>query len=169
MKCWKEQELTEEMIKVRENKLNAEIAKQADADRYKKEIEAAAEKRKTELDAEAELTLRKRQAEAEAEKLLHDAKLLDEAGCFAIVLEKIPAELAKRVTEEVSCPTIGIGAGNVTDGQVLVLHDMLGLNEGFKPKFLRQFAQLGEAVKTAVSDYVAAVKNSSFPNEEESY
>ena len=107
--------------------------------------------------------------DAEAEKLLKDAKLLDEAGCFAIVLEKIPAALAKRVTEAVNCPTIGIGAGNVTDGQVLVLHDMLGLNEGFKPKFLRQFAQLGEAVKTAVGDYVAAVKGSSFPNQEESY
>jgi 3-methyl-2-oxobutanoate hydroxymethyltransferase len=107
--------------------------------------------------------------EAEAEKLLHDAKLLDEAGCFAIVLEKIPAELAKRVTEMVSCPTIGIGAGNVTDGQVLVLHDMLGLNEGFKPKFLRQFAHLGEAVKGAVSDYIAAVKDTTFPSQEESY
>ena len=107
--------------------------------------------------------------DAEAEQLLKDARLLDEAGCFAIVLEKIPAALAKRVTEIVTCPTIGIGAGNVTDGQVLVLHDMLGLNEGFKPKFLRQFAQLGEAVKTAVGDYVAAVKDSSFPNQEESY
>ena len=107
--------------------------------------------------------------EAEAEKLLNDAKLLDEAGCFAIVLEKIPAELAKRVTEMVSCPTIGIGAGNVTDGQVLVLHDMLGLNEGFKPKFLRQFAHLGEAVKGAVSDYIAAVKDTTFPSQEESY
>ena len=107
--------------------------------------------------------------EAEADKLLSDARLLDEAGCFAIVLEKIPAAIAKRVTETVSCPTIGIGAGNVTDGQVLVLHDMLGLNEGFKPKFLRQFAQLGEAVKAAVSGYVVAVKESSFPNQEESY
>ena len=107
--------------------------------------------------------------EAEAEKLLHDAKFLDEAGCFAIVLEKIPAELAKRVTEMVTCPTIGIGAGNVTDGQVLVLHDMLGLNEGFKPKFLRQFAHLGEAVKGAVGEYIAAVKDTSFPNQDESY
>ena len=107
--------------------------------------------------------------DAEAEKLLNDAKLLDEAGCFAIVLEKIPAALAKRVTEAVSCPTIGIGAGNVTDGQVLVLHDMLGLNEGFKPKFLRHFAQLGEAVKSAVSDYIAAVKDATFPSQEESY
>ena len=107
--------------------------------------------------------------EAEAEELLNDAKLLDEAGCFAIVLEKIPAELAKRVTEIVSCPTIGIGAGNVTDGQVLVLHDMLGLNEGFKPKFLRQFAHLGEAVKGAVSDYISAVKDTTFPSQEERY
>ncbi|MBR2936216.1 MAG: 3-methyl-2-oxobutanoate hydroxymethyltransferase [Paludibacteraceae bacterium] len=107
--------------------------------------------------------------DAEAEKLLHDAQLLDQAGCFAIVLEKIPADLAKRVTDAVSCPTIGIGAGNQTDGQVLVLHDMLGLNEGFKPKFLRHFADLGEAVKTAVSNYIAAVKDTSFPNQEESY
>lgn len=85
------------------------------------------------------------------------------------MLEKIPADLAKRVTDAVSCPTIGIGAGNQTDGQVLVLHDMLGLNEGFKPKFLRHFADLGEAVKTAVSNYIAAVKDTSFPNQEESY
>ena len=107
--------------------------------------------------------------EAEAEKLLHDAKLLDEAGCFCIVLEKIPAALAKRVTETVSCPVIGIGAGNGTDGQVLVLHDMLGLNQGFKPKFLRRFANLGEQVNEAVKEYVAAVKDSSFPNSDESY
>lgn len=107
--------------------------------------------------------------EAEAEKLLHDAKLLDEAGCFCIVLEKIPAALAKRVTEAVSCPVIGIGAGNGTDGQVLVLHDMLGLNNGFKPKFLRRFAELGGEVINAVQAYVAAVKDSSFPNAEESY
>ncbi|MBR0295904.1 MAG: 3-methyl-2-oxobutanoate hydroxymethyltransferase [Paludibacteraceae bacterium] len=107
--------------------------------------------------------------EAEAAKLLHDAKLLDEAGCFCIVLEKIPADLAKRVTEAVSCPTIGIGAGNATDGQVLVLHDMLGLNQGFKPKFLRQFAHLADEVKNAVGEYAKAVKESSFPSEEESY
>jgi 3-methyl-2-oxobutanoate hydroxymethyltransferase len=107
--------------------------------------------------------------EAEAEKLLNDARLLDEAGCFAIVLEKIPSHLAKRVTEAVSCPTIGIGAGNTTDGQVLVLHDMLGLNEGFKPKFLRQFAHLGEDVRNAVSAYITAVKEATFPNQEESY
>lgn len=107
--------------------------------------------------------------EAEAAKLLHDAKLLDEAGCFCIVLEKIPADLAKRVTEAVSCPTIGIGAGNATDGQVLVLHDMLGLNQGFKPKFLRQFAHLADEVKNAVGEYAKAVKESSFPSAEESY
>lgn len=107
--------------------------------------------------------------EAEAAKLLHDAKLLDEAGCFSIVLEKIPAALAKKVTESVSCPVIGIGAGNACDGQVLVLHDMLGLTEGFKPKFLRHFANLANEVKGAVGTYVAAVKDSSFPNAEESY
>lgn len=107
--------------------------------------------------------------QAEADKLLHDAKLLDEAGCFSIVLEKIPGALAEKVTQAVSCPVIGIGAGNACDGQVLVLHDMLGLNQGFKPKFLRHFAQLGEEVKQAVGEYVSAVKDSSFPNTEESY
>ena len=107
--------------------------------------------------------------EAEAEKLLHDAKLLDEAGCFSIVLEKIPAALAERVTKAVSCPVIGIGAGNKCDGQVLVLHDMLGLNQGFKPKFLRHFAQLAGTVKDAVNEYIDAVKDSSFPSDEESY
>lgn len=107
--------------------------------------------------------------EAEAEKLIHDAQLLDEAGCFAIVLEKIPSALAERVTKAVSCPTIGIGAGAATDGQVLVLHDMLGLNMGFKPKFLRHFSQLGEAVKDAVGEYIEAVKEASFPNQSEAY
>lgn len=106
---------------------------------------------------------------AEAAKLLHDAKLLEEAGCFCIVLEKIPADLAKQVTEAVSCPTIGIGAGNGTDGQVLVLHDMLGLNQGFKPKFLRHFAHLADEVKNAAGNYITAVKESSFPSAEESY
>lgn len=107
--------------------------------------------------------------DAEADKLIHDAQLLDEAGCYCIVLEKIPAALAARVTQAVSCPVIGIGAGNGTDGQVLVLHDMLGMNQGFKPKFLRQFGQLGDAVKNAVGDYVQAVKEGTFPNAEESY
>ena len=107
--------------------------------------------------------------EAEATKLLRDAKLLDEAGCFSIVLEKIPAALAEKVTKAVSCPVIGIGAGNGCDGQVLVLHDMLGLNQGFKPKFLRHFANLAQDVKSAVSEYINAVKDSSFPNAEESY
>ncbi len=107
--------------------------------------------------------------EAEAEKLIADARALDKAGCFCIVLEKIPAALAERVTREVSCPTIGIGAGAGTDGQVLVLHDMLGLNEGFKPKFLRQFAHLNEEVHKALTAYVEAVKDSSFPSAEESY
>ena len=107
--------------------------------------------------------------EKEAEKLLRDAQLLDEAGCFSIVLEKIPAALAAKVTEAVSCPTIGIGAGNATSGQVLVLHDMLGLNTGFKPKFLRHFAELAGEVSTAVGNYIEAVKGGSFPNAEEAY
>ncbi len=108
--------------------------------------------------------------DAEAAKLLHDARLMEEAGCFALVLEKIPAALAEEVTKSLTkMATIGIGAGNKTDGQVLVLHDMLGLNTGFKPKFLRQFAKLADAVKGAVSDYVSAVRESSFPNISEQY
>ncbi len=105
----------------------------------------------------------------EADALLADAHRLDEAGCFAIVLEKIPAALAERVTKAVSCPTIGIGAGARTDGQVLVLHDMLGLNEGFKPKFLRRFGEVGNAVKEAVGQYMEAVRTGEFPSEAESY
>lgn len=107
--------------------------------------------------------------DAEAQKLLHDAALLDQAGCFAIVLEKIPSDLARQVTEAVSCPVIGIGAGPETDGQVLVLHDMLGLNTGFKPKFLRHFAALGEEVQGAVQAYISAVRDQSFPSDSESY
>ncbi|MBR1426335.1 MAG: 3-methyl-2-oxobutanoate hydroxymethyltransferase [Paludibacteraceae bacterium] len=107
--------------------------------------------------------------EAEAEKLLHDAQLLDQAGCFCIVLEKIPAALAARVAQSVHCPVIGIGAGSATDGQVLVLHDMLGMNEGFKPKFLRHFAHLAQDIRQAAAAYSQAVKDSSFPNQEESY
>lgn len=107
--------------------------------------------------------------EKEAEKLLHDARLLDEAGCFLIVLEKIPARLAAEVSKAVSCPTIGIGAGPYCDGQVLVLHDMLGMNQGFKPKFLRRFAELGQEVVTAVGDYVSAVRSGTFPSLDESY
>lgn len=107
--------------------------------------------------------------EAEAEQLIRDAKLLDEAGCFCIVLEKIPAALAAKVTAAVSCPTIGIGAGAATDGQVLVLHDMLGLNGDFKPKFLRHFAHLAEPVHDAVTGYISAVKDATFPSPEESY
>lgn len=107
--------------------------------------------------------------DAEAAKLLHDAKLLDQAGCFCIVLEKIPAALAQQVSKAVSCPVIGIGAGNACDGQVLVLHDMLGLNQGFKPKFLRHFAHLADEIKNAVDAYISAVKDQSFPSAEESY
>ena len=107
--------------------------------------------------------------DAEAAKLLRDAQLLDEAGCFSIVLEKIPSALAAQVTQMVSCPVIGIGAGNQCDGQVLVLHDMLGLNQGFKPKFLRHFAALGSEVKNAVANYIDAVKDCSFPSIDESY
>ncbi len=107
--------------------------------------------------------------EAEAEKLLHDARLLSQAGCFALVLEKIPAALAERVTREVSCPTIGIGAGSGCDGQVLVVHDMLGMNKGFKPKFLRHYADLHTVMTEAVSHYVADVRSGEYPNADEQW
>ena len=107
--------------------------------------------------------------EAEAEKLIADAKLLEEAGCFAVVLEKIPAALAKRVSEALTIPTIGIGAGNGTDGQVLVIHDMLGINKGFSPKFLRRYADLHTIMTEAVEHYIDDVKSGDFPNENEQY
>ena len=107
--------------------------------------------------------------EAEAEKLVRDAKLLEEAGCFAIVLEKIPAALAARVSKELSIPTIGIGAGNACDGQVLVVHDMLGINKGFSPRFLRRYADLHTIMSEAISHYVEDVKSCDFPNEKEQY
>ena len=107
--------------------------------------------------------------EAEAEKLIHDARLLQEAGCFAVVLEKIPAALAKRVTEELSIPTIGIGAGGATDGQVLVVHDMLGITHDFSPRFLRRYADLHGIMSEAISHYVSDVKEREFPNEKEQY
>ena len=107
--------------------------------------------------------------EAEAEKLKKDALLLQEAGCFAIVLEKIPASLAKEVSESLHIPTIGIGAGGDCDGQVLVMHDMLGINTEFKPRFLRQYLNMNEQVTSAVQQYIKDVKSSDFPNEKEQY
>ena len=107
--------------------------------------------------------------EAEAEKLLRDAHLLSEAGCFGIVLEKIPAALAARVTAEIPTPTIGIGAGAGCDGQVLVIHDMLGINKGFSPRFLRRYADLHTVMTGAVEQYVRDVKECDFPNEKEQY
>ncbi|MGC8750247.1 3-methyl-2-oxobutanoate hydroxymethyltransferase [Hydrotalea sp.] len=105
----------------------------------------------------------------EAQKLQNDVQLLQKAGCFAVVLEKIPAQLAKKVTESVNIPTIGIGAGPHCDGQVLVMHDMLGINTEFKPRFLRQYLNLYEQITQAVKQYVADVKSNDFPNESESY
>ena len=113
-------------------------------------------------------TVRARE-EAEAEKLVRDARLLEEAGCFAVVLEKIPAVLAERVSKELAIPTIGIGAGGGTDGQVLVIHDMLGINKGFSPRFLRRYADLHTVMTDAVGRYVADVKSQDFPNEQEQY
>ena len=107
--------------------------------------------------------------EAEAEKLISDAKALDEAGCFGLVLEKVPAILATKVTKEISIPTIGIGAGNGTDGQVLVVADMLGMTQGFSPRFLRRYANLNSIMTEAIGHYIEDVKNGDFPNEKESY
>jgi len=106
---------------------------------------------------------------AEAEKLISDARLLQEVGCFGMVLEKIPAKLAQQVSEELDIPTIGIGAGPGTDGQVLVIHDMLGINKNFSPKFLRLYADLHTIMTDAVQSYIKDVKSNDFPNESESY
>lgn len=107
--------------------------------------------------------------EAEAQRLIEDAKALEEAGCFAIVLEKIPAKLATEVAKSVSIPIIGIGAGNGVDGQVLVMHDMLGINNEFSPRFLRKYANLYEQMMTAFQQYITDVKSGDFPNEHEQY
>ncbi len=112
--------------------------------------------------------VRAREAE-EAEKLIEDARMLDEIGCFAIVIEKVPAELATRVAQSVSIPIIGIGAGGGVDGQVLVMHDMLGINKDFSPRFLRRYANLADIMDKAVKDYIEDVKSGDFPNESESY
>ena len=113
-------------------------------------------------------TVRAKEKE-EAEKLIADAKLLEEKGCFAIVLEKIPAKLAEKVAKEISIPIIGIGAGSKVDGQVLVLHDMLGINNEFNPRFLRKYADLFSVMKGAISNYITDVKSCDFPNEKEQY
>ncbi|MEX0821457.1 MAG: 3-methyl-2-oxobutanoate hydroxymethyltransferase [Rhodothermales bacterium] len=107
--------------------------------------------------------------ETEAEELKRDAKMLEEAGCFAIVLEKIPAALASEVSAMLSIPTIGIGAGSSCDGQVLVTHDMLGLNTDFNPRFVRRYAQLTEVITEAVQEYISDVRSRRFPDEDESY
>ncbi len=107
--------------------------------------------------------------EAEAQKLLDDAKLLEDAGAFSVVMEKIPAALAQKVTENISIPTIGIGAGSHCDGQVLVVHDMLGMTHEFSPKFLRRYLNLYDEITAAVQNYVKDVKSVNFPNEKEQY
>jgi 3-methyl-2-oxobutanoate hydroxymethyltransferase len=107
--------------------------------------------------------------EEEAEKLMEDAKLLEKLGCFAIVIEKVPADLAKKVAESISIPVIGIGAGGGVDGQVLVIHDMLGMNNEFSPRFLRRYMNLYEGMTSAISQYVDDVKSRDFPNSGEQY
>jgi 3-methyl-2-oxobutanoate hydroxymethyltransferase len=113
-------------------------------------------------------TVRARETK-EAEKLVHDAKLLEEAGCFALVLEKIPALLAEEVAKSLSIPVIGIGAGGGVDGQVLVLHDMLGMTKEFNPRFLRRYLNLNEEIHNAVGQYISDVKSHDFPNSSEQY
>jgi len=107
--------------------------------------------------------------DAEAEKLIEDSKLLEKLGCFAIVLEKIPAALAEKVANSISIPVIGIGAGSGVDGQVLVIHDMLGMNNEFSPRFLRRYLDLYEQMTKAIGNYVTDVKSQDFPNENEQY
>ena len=107
--------------------------------------------------------------EAEAEKLIEDAQMLEKLGCFALVLEKIPAHLAEKVAKSISIPVIGIGAGGGVDGQVLVIHDMLGMNNEFSPRFLRRYLNLYEQMTTAISSYVNDVKSQDFPNANEQY
>jgi len=109
------------------------------------------------------------QEESEAKQLLEDAQSLQDAGCFALVLEKIPAGLAERVTDSIDIPVIGIGAGNSTDGQVLVMHDALGLTTDFNPRFVRRYARLDEEIKGAVGRYIEDVRSREFPSEDESY
>ncbi|MCS6928154.1 MAG: 3-methyl-2-oxobutanoate hydroxymethyltransferase [Saprospiraceae bacterium] len=113
-------------------------------------------------------TVRARE-EAEAQKLREDARLLDALGCFAVVLEKIPAQLAKEVSESIGIPTIGIGAGRYTDGQVLVTHDMLGITKGFRPRFLRRYLELFDLIQEATRQYIEDVKHQRFPSESEQY
>jgi 3-methyl-2-oxobutanoate hydroxymethyltransferase len=109
------------------------------------------------------------QSKEEADKLKSDAKLLEELGCFAVVLEKIPAKLAEEVTNSVKIPVIGIGAGGKVDGQVLVIHDMLGITQEFSPRFLRRYHDLSKEIKGAVSKYIKDVRSQEFPNEKEQY
>jgi len=113
-------------------------------------------------------TVRAKEA-AEAKKLKADAKILDDLGCFGIVLEKIPAKLAKAVTKSVSIPTIGIGGGPDTDGQVLVTHDLLGITKEFQPRFLRRYMELYDDIKLSVEDYIKDVKSNDFPSKSEAY
>ena len=107
--------------------------------------------------------------DVEAAKLLEDAKMLEEIGCFSVVLEKIPSKLTKLVSESISIPTVGIGAGPHADGQILVIHDLLGINKEFKPRFLRHYADLNTIMTDAISNYIKDVKGKSFPNDKESY
>ena len=110
-----------------------------------------------------------RKEEEEAKKLMEDAKLLEQLGCFALVLEKVPAALAEKVAKSISIPVIGIGAGGGVDGQVLVIHDMLGMTHEFNPRFLRRYADLHSIMTSAFENYIKDVKSQDFPSEKEQY
>ena len=107
--------------------------------------------------------------EAEADQLMEDAKLLEETGCFALILEKVPATLAEKVAKELSIPVIGIGAGSGVDGQVLVMQDMLGITQEFNPRFLRRYADLSTIISDATKQYISDIKDGNFPNMDEQY
>jgi 3-methyl-2-oxobutanoate hydroxymethyltransferase len=107
--------------------------------------------------------------EGDAAKIFDDAKLLESAGCFSVVLEKIPSGLAKKITETISIPTIGIGAGSYCDGQILVIHDILGIFEGFTPKFVKKYAHIGDEIRKAVTQYKEEVKKGIYPDTEHSF
>ena len=113
-------------------------------------------------------TVRAKQEE-EAEQLINDAKMLEKVGCFSVVLEKVPAKLAEKISKKISIPVIGIGAGRNVDGQVLVIHDMLGMSKEFNPRFLRRYSDLNQIITDAVSKYSTEVKSEDFPNKEEQY
>ena len=150
---------------------NARIEAEIKAERECEAEDARIREENAKLKADAEKAEKERLAkeEEEAQKLIEDAKLLEDTGCFALVLEKVPASLAKKVAQSISIPVIGIGAGAGVDGQVLVTHDLLGMTHEFSPRFLRRYLSLFDEITGAIKAYVDDVKSVDFPNEKEQY